>query len=261
MFYYGNVVMCPFSGQYVLFATEALHVGYQLTGSVWGAIKNYFFVSNLGWFQLFDVPFAVALFMEVFRIQRIIARSCINVFLILSTIPITFRLRQVLDRVRQITRRNENVPLTEWRKMREDYVEIYRIKKLTNDKFAWFILQTFGESFYCILFYLVCFKIAKLERAAMIMVYEVVIEFGLIMIVVCLYCGQIEETNVKIAVILHQVSAKQYNPEVKRFLKEVVDAEMTFTAKNFFNVNRSLVLKFASSVLTYELALIQFNVR
>lgn len=156
------------------------------------------------------------------NVQRAFAWSIIDIFIILNSIPINFRLKQILYRVKNLSSKNTE-DLYCWRTLRENYYCLFKLFHLMNKQYSLLILQSFIINLYYLLTH--TFSLFKSMESPLINSY-VYISFMLLILrtaSVCLFCSRIYETYTEISINLNQVPARCYNIEVKiQFTKKKI---------------------------------------
>ncbi|KAL1497154.1 hypothetical protein ABEB36_008160 [Hypothenemus hampei] len=144
-----------------------------------------------------------------------------------------------------------------WKSLRCDYVKLTRLCFLLNRKFSWLIIISYARNLECLLLdgYATINSYGSSSFAWNLCEIFLII---LRVILVSFFGGALHYKNEAILVQLVTVPTRIHNKEVQRFLCHVSSKEIGFTAKNYFNVTRSLILRIANAVITYELVIIQF---
>lgn len=76
---------------------------------------------------------------------------------------------------------------------------------------------------------------------------------------VSLYSADINDQSKRPIETFRAVPRESWCLEVKRFAEEVTNDVVALSGMKFFYLTRSLVLKVAGTIITYELVLIQFH--
>ncbi|KAJ8940986.1 hypothetical protein NQ318_011720 [Aromia moschata] len=216
-----------------------------------------------------------SLVFQFLNLQRTFNWNYADVFIILIGWSYTFRLRQISERLKFLTRfkmilwdailhavekefsKMNNA--SAFRNIRRDYVKLIELGETINKRLSFIIILCFSLNIYFILVQL--FNSLGTSDNTLEKVYFY-ISFGLIVIRIsctCILGGEVFEEWKKIGTTLFSVQSSAYNTEVQRFTDHVVTYELALTGRNFFRISRSLILKIAGAVVTYELVMIQFN--
>lgn len=76
---------------------------------------------------------------------------------------------------------------------------------------------------------------------------------------VSLFAARLNEESKKPIKVLRSIPSSSWNTEAKRLFDDVVFNAVALSGMEFFFLTRSLILKMAGTIVTYELVLLQFN--
>ncbi|XP_049822391.1 gustatory receptor for sugar taste 64f-like [Aethina tumida] len=182
----------------------------------------------------------------------------IHVFLIIMCKAMTNVLKHVTEKIKNAAKA-EIEAVHVWRALREDYNRVSKLCRVMNNKLDLLVLFSFSTNLIFILLQL--FNSLRpiknnLERAYFYFSFAFVI---LRTFFVCLYGAEIHEEGRKPLEVLNKVSDKIYNQEIERLILQIGSTDIALTGRSFFIVTKSLILKIAGAIVSYELVLIQFN--
>ncbi|XP_049822390.1 gustatory receptor 5a for trehalose-like [Aethina tumida] len=182
----------------------------------------------------------------------------VHVFLIIMCKAMTNVLKQVTEKIKNAAKAEIEAEHV-WRTLREDYNRVSRLCRVMNNKLDLLVLFSFSTNLIFILLQL--FNSLRpmknnLERVYFYYSFAFVI---LRAVFVCLYGAEIYEEGRRPLEVLNKVSDKIYNQEIERLILQIGTTDIALTGRSFFIVTKSLILKIAGAIVSYELVLIQFN--
>ncbi|KAF5287609.1 hypothetical protein FQA39_LY15812 [Lamprigera yunnana] len=238
-------------------------------------VKNLISINNCKHVEFAKYYFAVLSYPQVFAIveYRIwwgimvqllttistFSWTYIDLFIILLSTSLAERFKQVTERVEAYV--NSMVVVSDivlWRNVREDYNRISKLCKTLNECISYIVLLSFGSNLFFILvqfFYSIRPIDGTMEKVYFFY------SFGFLIgrtICVSLYGSWIHDESQKPLPLLNSVASIAYNVEIRRFILHIGIETVSLSGKKFFNVTRSIVLSIATTIVTYELVLIQF---
>ncbi|KAH1012624.1 gustatory receptor for sugar taste 64f [Dendroctonus ponderosae] len=227
--------------------------------STYEALQEYFVhVEFVEIFYYLPYSAGVGVFFKILIVQKTFMWSFVDIFIIVLSIYLNFRLQQISHKLMHMSR-SKVINEHSWSAIREDYVKLSRCCELMNSQLCWLIILTFFFNLYHILAQLFS-SLRPLDNSF----HKTYVWLSFLLLIirvtsVCFFGGSIYDEHEHIMFILSTVPTASYNIEVERFLIHLNSAEMALTGKNFFKITRGLILKVTSAIVTYELVLIQFN--
>uniref|UniRef100_A0A0K8TUG1 Gustatory Receptor n=1 Tax=Epiphyas postvittana TaxID=65032 RepID=A0A0K8TUG1_EPIPO len=157
----------------------------------------------------------------------------------------------------QSNRRNEYT----WRKIREAYVKQAMLVRRVDAWLGSLILLSCLVNFYFICLQLFLGITQGLSGSFIKRLYYLVSLAWLCARVSCvaLAAADINVHSKRALRYLHACDAHCYNIEVERLQNQLSKEYIALTGMGFFSLNRTILLKMAGAVITYELVLIQFD--
>ncbi|KAL0895395.1 hypothetical protein ABMA27_011527 [Loxostege sticticalis] len=154
-----------------------------------------------------------------------------------------------------ITRRTD---IKFWEKHRMHYTRLDRLVSMVDESLRAFVLFLFFNYLYFIsvqLFYL----LNDDESRGQVVYYLFSSMFLIIRaLTISLLAANVHIVAKKPLVTLYDVSREDDNKEIQRFRLQLIYNPITLTG-SFFPLTRSSILKFISTIITYELVLLQLN--
>ncbi|KAL0849844.1 hypothetical protein ABMA28_011782 [Loxostege sticticalis] len=154
-----------------------------------------------------------------------------------------------------ITRRTD---IKFWEKHRMHYTRLDRLVSMVDESLRAFVLFLFFNYLYFIsvqLFYLLNYD----ESRGQVVYYLFSSMFLIIRaLTISLLAANVHIVAKKPLVTLYDVSREDDNKEIQRFRLQLIYNPITLTG-SFFPLTRSSILKFISTIITYELVLLQLN--
>ncbi|XP_066138492.1 gustatory receptor for sugar taste 64f-like isoform X2 [Euwallacea fornicatus] len=146
-----------------------------------------------------------------------------------------------------------------WRSTREDYVKLAKLCRAVDNHLAWIIIFSYVRNIQTLL--MDVFSLFAEDNSHTIsnqlQLYRIAV-MVMRVVLVTLSGAFLQDKNEDILQTLLSVPSEIYNQEVQRFVYHVASREIVLTGLNFFTISRNLLLKVASSILIYELVIIQF---
>ncbi|XP_074030836.1 gustatory receptor for sugar taste 64f [Leptinotarsa decemlineata] len=170
---------------------------------------------------------------------------------------LTFRLKQMSRRIERISTLKVN-NINQWKVVRKDYIRLTELCYEVNSRLSAIIMMSFLTNMYFVLLQ-IFLSMNPMENLVQKIYFY--LSFGLILIRIvglCVFGGAVYEEWRNLGFLLNCVVTTTYNQEVERMACHVISWELSLSGKNFFHISRSLILKIAGAVVTYELVLIQF---
>ncbi|XP_063934121.1 gustatory receptor for sugar taste 64f-like [Zophobas morio] len=198
------------------------------------------------------------IFFQIITIRSTFSWTFIDVFIMLVTTAFALRVKQFTFKVEILAKsKANNIKL--WKKLRQEYYQLYQLCCLLNNKLTYIIFLSYGTNMYFILMQL--FGSMKHLTSTLRKVYYYMSFFLLIarLLGVTLFGASVSNESGKILPLLFSVPSPSYNKEVERLIDQVTKNEIVISVMNFFKVNKALLFKFTGVLVTYELALMQFN--
>ncbi|XP_060517071.1 gustatory receptor for sugar taste 64f-like [Cylas formicarius] len=193
-------------------------------------------------------------------VQKTFIWNFVDIFVVLISTCFTVRLKQITIKATSLSK-TQVTDVYIWKNIREDYIKLSKLCDSINDHLSWFIMISYATNIYHILSQL--FSSLKPKEDVFEKIYFFISFFLLIMRItsVCIFGGGVYDEKAEIAKVLTSVPSSVYNIEVERFITHLATCEMVLTGKNFFRITRNLILQIASAIVSYELVLIQFNLK
>ncbi|XP_068908538.1 gustatory receptor for sugar taste 64a-like isoform X2 [Tenebrio molitor] len=232
-------------------------VAFHCKNSTEQSLKHLF--KKMSFHQIFDIiPYShfIGVMLQVVNTCFACCWTYVDLFIILINLYIAARFQQIARQVKFLKNNNFKSE-SKWKRVREGYTHICRICHLMNEKLSNFILLSFFTNVYFIIFH--SFRSLTKRETHLETVYFA-ISFGLLILratCVCWFGGSVYEKSEAPLHLLASTSSQMYNIEIEKFVYAVGYQRVGFTGKNFFRINKSLILKIVSAVLTYELIFIQ----
>ncbi|XP_023029909.2 gustatory receptor for sugar taste 64f [Leptinotarsa decemlineata] len=190
-------------------------------------------------------------------------------------IILTFRFEQLKDKIvcyvksinlcgrRDIVNlchnQTEKIDVLFWKNIREDYNGLCQMCSTTNDLLGDMILLSYTCN---IIFILVQLFVSLRDRDGTVETIYFFSSFGFVVartVIVSIYGGWLNETAKSALPTLNAVPTEIYNPEIACLINQIHTSSPTMTGHDFFSITKGLILSIAATIITYELALIQFN--
>uniref|UniRef100_A0A0U5APM3 Putative gustatory receptor n=1 Tax=Reticulitermes speratus TaxID=60591 RepID=A0A0U5APM3_9NEOP len=185
------------------------------------------------------------------------AWTYMDLFIVLMSVALADKFRQ-LNRCLQSVQ-GKPTPPRFWHQMREDYNTLSCLVMRVDSCMSKIVFLSFANNLYTVCIQL--FNSLHLPQNAVQMVYFC-LSFGYVLlriVAVSLSAASINEQSSQVRKILYSVPATSFSKEVQRFLQQVTTYEIALTGLNLFSVKRTLLLKVAATIVTYELILVQFS--
>ncbi|XP_025832054.1 gustatory receptor for sugar taste 64e-like [Agrilus planipennis] len=194
----------------------------------------------------------------IVRVLSNFAWSYTDLFIGIISTPIALRFRQLCVHIEDSIKRKVN-NIDFWKNIREDYNKLCILTGIIDDNISSITLLSFVANLYFILTQL--FNTLRYREEVLLKAYYYASFFLLILrtVFVALYGAWINDESKNLCYTLHKAPASVYNSEISRFIDQIHFTEVALTGMKFFYVTRGVVLSMAGAIVTYELALIQFN--
>ncbi|XP_047534312.1 gustatory receptor for sugar taste 64f-like [Vanessa atalanta] len=152
-----------------------------------------------------------------------------------------------------------HLPVSRWRKLREDYNRATRLVRSFDDAINSIVFTSFASNLY-----FVCLQLYHLLKFFNGYELSIYVTFSLMFVLsrslaVSLTAAQVHSASLVAAPSLYNVPSSSYSTEVQRFLEQIHGDTVALTGLNFFYITKELVLSVVGTIVTYELVLLQFN--
>ncbi|XP_066253804.1 gustatory receptor 5a for trehalose-like [Euwallacea similis] len=146
-----------------------------------------------------------------------------------------------------------------WRSTREDYVKLVKLCRAVNNHLSWIIIFSYIRNIQTLLVdvFSLFTEYNSHSISNRFQLYRITVMIIRVVLVTLSGAFVLDEDE-EILETLLSVPSEIYNQEVQRFVYHAASREIVLTGLNFFNVSRSLLLRVVSSILIYELVIIQF---
>nr|ARO76476.1 gustatory receptor 5 [Conogethes punctiferalis] len=156
----------------------------------------------------------------------------------------------------------EAVRLYSWRKIREAYVKQATLVRKVDESIGGIILLTsFGN------FYFICLQLFMGITEGLfgtVVIKQVYYFVSLFWIVIrftwmVLAAAEVHVQSRNALQYIHTCHSRYYNVEIERLQNQLNKDYVVLSGMGFFSIDRNILLKMATAVVTYELVLIQFD--
>ncbi|XP_046975378.1 gustatory receptor for sugar taste 64f-like [Vanessa cardui] len=242
-------------------------------------IYEKFVIESCPWMFELGIPytFATGIYVLTLNTLATIIWSYSHIFIICVSLYLTSVLKQINKRI--ISRDGQHLPVSHWRKLREDYNRATRLVRSFDDAINSIVFISFASNlfFVCLqLYYLLKRSIGTVNSVPTVECpnypsglfngYEVsvYVSFSLMFVLsrslaVSLMAAQVHSASLVAAPSLYNVPSSSYGTEIQRFLEQIHGDTVALTGLNFFYITKELVLSVVGTIVTYELVLLQFN--
>ncbi|VEN59940.1 unnamed protein product, partial [Callosobruchus maculatus] len=170
---------------------------------------------------------------------------------------LTFKVNQFSRRIKEMSQRQINDKQA-WQTVRNDYAKLFKLCQIANKYLSNTILISFTFNLYFILIQLFSSFIRTKNVVKKVYYLMSVFLVSIRITCVCVHGGHLYEEWLTIGSHLNSIPSIAYNFEAERLTQYVLTCPLVLTGNHFFNITRSLILKIAGAIVTYELVLIQF---
>ncbi|XP_026764494.2 gustatory receptor for sugar taste 64b-like isoform X1 [Galleria mellonella] len=232
---------------------------------------------SFSWLFEIGIPFSLPLgiVMQIINLICIISWSYSDFFIVC----IGFYLTSILEKIntKVTSSRDKCMPPAFWKQLREDYTQAGRLVRNFDNAINGVIFTSYANNlfFICLqMFNVLSHRYKEKPSAAPCPNlpsgpfggYENVIYFTYSLsfvlgrfLAVSLITSGIHTASNEPASALYDIPSTMYCSEVQRFIEQVHGDTLALSGLQFFYVTKSLVLTVASTIVTYELVLLQFN--
>ncbi|RZC42767.1 uncharacterized protein BDFB_000644, partial [Asbolus verrucosus] len=209
----------------------------------------------------FDHVFAVVtyniwygIYIQILNIFSTVSWNFMDLFIMLISLCLSARFVQVVKSVRFLAEKkkaDENA----WRKLREDYTRLTVLCGIVDDNISNIILMSFGNNVFVTLVQLFNSLQRPPSHAVVDKIYYVYSFAFLVIriIAVVVYAATVHSESKKPAYHLTALSQHVYNIEIERFLYQTKYDTTALTGHKLFKVTKSLILRLAGAIVSYEL--------
>ncbi|XP_059049453.1 gustatory receptor for sugar taste 64b-like [Achroia grisella] len=229
------------------------------------------------WLFEIGMPFSVPLgiIIQFLNLTCTLNWSYSDFFIICISFYLTSILEQISTKV--IFSRDKSLPPAFWRQLREDYTQAGRLVRNFDNAISGIIFTSFASNlfFICLqLFNVLSHGLRAKPPAESCPNFPsgpfggfenvVYFTFSLVYVLarflaVSLVTANIHSTSNEPASALYDIPSSAYCSEIQRFIEQVHGETLALSGLQFFHITKSLVLTVASTIVTYELVLLQFN--
>ncbi|XP_044750450.1 gustatory receptor for sugar taste 64f [Coccinella septempunctata] len=207
----------------------------------------------------FAIFFAAAV--QVLNMFITFGWTFIDVFIVYASINFSEKIVQLNKQISLTVEKQVESPVV-WRSLRENYTRLLHLFANFNDKLDNIILVSFASNIFFLLTQL--FAWMRLNATDEIALQHIYFLFSIFLLIirtsfVCFYGASIQEESQNLINNLVTTPSNLYNEEVERFIVQVSTSPMILSGSKYFRITRSLILKIAGSIVTYELVMIQFS--
>ncbi|KAF7272882.1 hypothetical protein GWI33_014360 [Rhynchophorus ferrugineus] len=191
-----------------------------------------------------------------------------DIYLIVLVIPLTFRFRQIRDKINYMMQ-HEIGEKNEWSMIRDHFQKISELCQHTEDFMAPVLVVSFGNKLYVVLYQLLGFikehqSNKQIDEISLFNRIYFGLSFAIILgrlVSVTWFTASVDTESQEIATLLFSVPSQIYNHEVERFVMNSTLTPPILSGFKVFYLRKSLILKIATSIIVYELVLLQFQNR
>ncbi|XP_063697730.1 gustatory receptor for sugar taste 64a-like [Culicoides brevitarsis] len=198
-------------------------------------------------------PWIVPLFqLENFAFS--LSSSYIDIMLISISIGISTRFNQLNDRLKEdlLSIKTEN----EWLCMRQHYGNLSDLVRKVNKHISTLILLSCSNNLYFIVVYIFRSSTPRESAISQIHFYIVMSVLFVRTISMLFATSTINDSSKEIVNVLRRVPTNLWNIEVNRFIDQIEAQTVAFSGKSLFILTRKLILAFAGTIVTFEIALL-----
>ncbi|XP_032514435.2 gustatory receptor for sugar taste 64f-like, partial [Danaus plexippus] len=208
-----------------------------------------------------------------------ISYSFIQIFVICVSLYLSSILQQFNRKIHSLD--CKYVATSYWLKLRQDYNQVSRLVRSFDDVINGIVFVSFACNLY-----LVCLQVYFLLRSditirqgfhacpentssGFLNGYERIISnvyfvysstyYIVRTFVVSFTAAKVHTASMEIAPVLYNVPPPTYCIEVQRFIEQIHGSTIALSGLNFFYCTKEVILSMISTVITYELVLLQFN--
>ncbi|XP_045471837.1 uncharacterized protein LOC123678726 [Harmonia axyridis] len=224
------------------------------------------FFAYLSYRQIFMyVPynFFLGLFLQLLNMIITFGWTFIDVFIVYASINFSEKLVQLDKQVCLTIEKKIECPLV-WRTLRENYTRLLHLFTDFNENLNDIILVSFTSNIFFLLTQIFSWMRTITNGNGELVVQHTYFFFSISLLTsrtafVCYYGASIQEESSNLVNTLVTTPSNIYNEEVERFIVQVNTSPMILSGCKYFYITRSLILKIAGSIVTYELVMIQFT--
>ncbi|KAJ3654537.1 hypothetical protein Zmor_013717 [Zophobas morio] len=209
-------------------------------------------------FEVTGYDIVWGLFLQMLNIFSTISWNFMDLFIILISLCLSERFKQVTKRIRFLASKNV-IDLSVWEKVREDYTRLTVLCESVDNLMSNVILVSFGNNIFVILVQLFNTLTSPPHHGILDKTYYVY-SFGFLiirLIAVAMCAATVNSESKKPKHYLNTLSTLIYNVEVDRLLHYVKYNTAALTGHKIFRVTRTLILRISLAIVSYELVLVQ----
>ncbi|XP_026726620.1 uncharacterized protein LOC113493038 [Trichoplusia ni] len=223
--------------------------------------------------------------LQALNLSATVVWNYLNMFVVCISMFLTSILLQVNKKIVKAVDKNY-MPSSIWGELREDYTRATRMVRLFDDVISPIILISFANDlfFVCgqlfnilVLGFSFVFRMGANSvteyiqkcpnyRSGILRGYEypIYLTYSLVFlcgrfVVLSLATSEVNTASLEPSTVLYGIPSSAYSKEVERFLHQVNGDFVGLTGLRFFNITREVILSVASTIVTYELVLLQFS--
>ncbi|XP_066253876.1 gustatory receptor for sugar taste 64e-like [Euwallacea similis] len=224
-------------------------------------LKNYFTEIFRFVFNIFPYSIFAGFFVQILNWLWTIIWNYVDAFLIALCICFTFRLKQIEHKVSFLVKLKVQ-DISHWREVREHFIKLGELCCELESSISPLVLVSFANKFYVVLYQLL--GLLDGEKYGIDVVNRLYYSFSFLYILlrlagVIFFASSIDLKSQDIAMKLFETPSEVYNIEIERFISNLKMSPPIITGAKIFKIQKSLLLKIASSIIIYELVIIKFQ--
>ncbi|XP_066138476.1 gustatory receptor for sugar taste 64a-like isoform X3 [Euwallacea fornicatus] len=224
-------------------------------------LENYFTEIFRFVFNIFPYSIFAAFFVQILNWLWTVIWNYVDAFLIALCICFTFRLKQIEHKVGFLVKLKVK-DVSHWREVREHFIKLGELCCELESSISPLVLVSFANKFYVVLYQLL--GLLDGEKYGIDVINRLYYSFSFLYILlrlagVIFFASFIDLKSQDIALKLFETPSEVYNIEIERFISNLKTSPPIITGAKIFKVQKSLLLKIASSIIIYELVIMKFQ--
>nr|XP_026485041.1 gustatory receptor for sugar taste 64f-like [Vanessa tameamea] len=241
------------------------------------SFKSYYAFYYIWVFEHINFNYGIAFLLQLTTFQTVFVYYFVDALVTVVTLYLVYRFRNFnrLMRIRQIQcAKNRRIP---WMDLQAHYTRLTRLVKIIDDYINPFVFMTFLSNLVVVCKHI--YDIIQRQKAVsmnsynpncgiakssdwIVVVDSIISTLHLIFrtTLVSTFTAHLHTLSREPLRALHTLPASAYNLEVQRFMDQVYHSKIHLSGLGYFYVTRVTVLSMLSTIVTYELVLLQLPV-
>ncbi|XP_063934080.1 gustatory receptor for sugar taste 64e-like [Zophobas morio] len=216
--------------------------------------KRYFYIFSYVPYNTFVLS---ALGVSLPLVSNYVALFIIDLFIILISITISFRFKQINEVLQQ--HKNKNSSINFWMTVRKNYSEMGNLFMDINDSISNIVVLSYGSNMIVLINNLGRFISNDVDEHKTIFEIYSFVFLIIRLFLVYFFSARINSESRKPIRILFAVSTEIYNVEIRRWYMQMKLDSIALTGNTLFKITPGLILSICGAIVTYELIFIQFS--